>query len=225
VCVDGARERIPVSGRAVRRDPAAHWAFLAPVVRAWYVRRIAVVGAESTGTTTMARSLAASLATAWVPEYGRDHAAAKVRSAEPWTEEDFVTIARTQQSWEDEAAERVVPGPRGPLLICDTDALATSIWHERYMGRRSAAVDALAASRRYTLYLLTVDDIAFVQDGTRDGEHLRRWMTERFRVELRRRDEPVVELRGSHEERLARAVEAVASVGPPATTTNLDPGR
>ncbi len=52
--------------------------------------------------------------------------------------------------------------------------------------------------------MLTSDDIPFVQDGLRDGEHLRGWMTQRFRERLRGR---WIEVGGSVEER----VEAVLS--------------
>ncbi|GAB3940609.1 hypothetical protein GCM10027614_24560 [Micromonospora vulcania] len=55
VAVDPDRRTVPVSGTAVRADPAGHWRWLSPPVRAWFVRRVVVVGAESTGTTTMAR--------------------------------------------------------------------------------------------------------------------------------------------------------------------------
>jgi hypothetical protein len=71
-----------------------------------------------------------------------------------------------------------------PLLVCDTDALATSVWHERYsadVGRRCGGSPPAAATR---CTVLTGDDIPFVQDGTRDGEHLRGWMTQRFREVL-----------------------------------------
>ena len=69
-------------------------------------------------------------------------------------------IARRQQRDEDRAARR-----SGPVLVCDTDALATCIWQERYMGRSTGDVEAIAASRSYALSVLTSDDIPFVQDG------------------------------------------------------------
>src|SRR5689334_6244545 len=56
VSVDPARIRVPISGTAIRRDPFAHWDFLEPPVRAWFARRVCVLGAESTGTTTLAES-------------------------------------------------------------------------------------------------------------------------------------------------------------------------
>jgi len=85
------------------------------------------------------------------------------------------------------------------VLVCDTDALATCLWQERYMGRSTGAVERIAASRTYALSVLTSDDIPFVQDGLRDGEHLRGWMTERFRSRLR---PPWIEVRGTVDERV-----------------------
>jgi len=182
-----------ISGTEVRADPPAFWDRLTPAVRAWYCRRVVITGAESTGTTTLARALAERLGTVWVPEVGR--AVSEARGLPyVWTDADFEMIARRQQRDEDRAA-RV----SGPVLVCDTDALATCIWQERYLGRSTGPVEAIAASRSYSLSVLTSDDIPFVQDGLRDGEHLRGWMTERFRARLR---EPWIEVRGTVEERV-----------------------
>ena len=213
VSVDPDRRTVPVSGTAVRADPAGHWRWLSPPVRAWFVRRVVVVGAESTGTTTMAAALAEHYGTSWVPEYGRELTArklARLRERTPeatvfdvtWDSDDFRTVVREQQAAEDAAART-----SGPLLICDTDARATAVWEERYLG--SASEQVRAAARRPALYLLTDHrDVPFTDDGLRDGEHLRAWMTERFRGELAGCGVPVVELTGSHTERLARAVRA-----------------
>jgi len=202
VAVDPDRRRYPVSGTMVRADPYRYARFLAPCVRAWYVRRVCVLGAESTGTTTLAEDLAAHYGCRWVPEYGRAYCEERLRE-EPsieWRTGDFAHIARRQLADEDAAARL-----GGRLLICDTDALATSVWHERYLGAPSPEVRRLAAGRRYALYVLTGDDIPFVQDGTRDGEHIRGWMTQRFREVLAERDEPWIEARGTREERVAAA--------------------
>ncbi|WP_328418782.1 AAA family ATPase [Micromonospora sp. NBC_00389] len=213
VSVDPDRRTVPVSGTAVRADPVGHWRWLSPPVRAWFVRRVVVVGAESTGTTTMAMALAAHYRTGWVPEYGRELTArklARLREDSPgasvfdvsWDRDDFRTVVREQQAAEDAAARS-----SGPLLFCDTDARATAVWEERYLGSTSPAVRA--AARRPALYLLTDHrGVPFADDGLRDGEHLRGWMTERFRTELAGCGVPVVELVGPHAERLPRAVAA-----------------
>jgi len=71
--VDRDRQHVPISGTRVRSNPFAHWDFLEPCVRAHFVRRVCVVGAESTGTTTLAQELADRYKTVWVPEYGREY--------------------------------------------------------------------------------------------------------------------------------------------------------
>jgi len=210
VSVDPGRVRYPVSGTAVRADPWRYADFLAPSVRAWYVTRVCVLGAESTGTTTLAEALAGHYGCRWVPEYGRAYCAERLAEAPSiaWRSADFTHIAERQLADEDAAArDAAESGQR--MLICDTDALATSIWHERYLGVPSAAVTGLAAARRYALYVLTADDIPFVQDGTRDGEAIRGWMTARFREALAVRQEPWIEVRGTRATRLATATERI----------------
>ncbi|HVF05575.1 MAG TPA: AAA family ATPase [Frankiaceae bacterium] len=202
--------RSNVSGAAVRADPAAYWYRLPAPVRAWYCRRVVLVGAESTGTTTLAAALAAALGTAWVPEYGREWCEVRPGGlAAPWSSAEFDLIARRQAERED-AAAREVPVP---WLVCDTDPLATAVWHERYVGSPSATVAAFAATRRPCRYVLTSDDVPFVQDGLRDGEHLRGWMTERFRAVLDGSGVPWVEVRGSVADRVAAALAELAALG------------
>src|SRR5262249_47846688 len=159
--VDRGRAAVPVSGRAIRRDPSAHWDHLEPPVRAWLTKRVAIVGSESTGTTTLTRDLANHYETGWVPEYGRELTEELVHAGTPieridWSAIDFTAIAREQQRREDVAALKA-----GPLLICDTDALATCIWRERYVGASTPELEDLASARSYALYILTSDDIAF----------------------------------------------------------------
>ncbi len=224
ICVDPARAHHPVSGTAVRADPVAHWSLLTKPVRAWLTRRVVVLGAESTGTTTMARALAGHYqrrggvwaATRWVPECGRDYSEEKLaalRSARPaarwedveFTSDEFPVIARRQNRRENRAARN-----GSPVLFCDTDAFATTVWHERYIGGTHPLVADLADRVTHDLWLLTDHEgVPFEDDGLRDGEQLRPWMTRRFRDELRRTGRPFRILTGSHEQRLKTAVTAV----------------
>jgi NadR type nicotinamide-nucleotide adenylyltransferase len=206
VLVDRDRINVPISATSVRRDPTQFSEFLEPCVRAHYVRRICVLGAESTGTTTLARDLARHYATAWVPEYGRLYAEGKLAGdfTAAWRTEEFVTIARAQCELEDSLAEVAKD-----LIICDTDAFATSVWHERYLGSRSTAVEQIAAGRSYELYVLTGDEIPFEQDGTRDGEHIRHAMHRRFVERLVEDGKRHVVVTGDRERRLADAIRAI----------------
>jgi NadR type nicotinamide-nucleotide adenylyltransferase len=205
VLVDRARAAVPCSGREIRRDPFANWQFLEPPVRAHFARRVCVVGAESTGTTTLARALAAHYGTPWVPEYGRDYSAEKfARGETEWTTAEFVHIA-TEQTRRAEVAAR----DADRVLVEDTNAFATGLWHRRYVGSDSDAVRALGERARCDLYLLTGDEIPFVQDGLRDGEHVRHAMHDWFEAALRAQPVPWKLLRGPHDERVRIAVAAV----------------
>ncbi len=204
VCVDIDRAQVPISATAIRRDPYSHWEFLSPPLRGFFALRVVLIGVESTGKTTLAQQLANHYQTNWVPEYGRDYAAEKVAAAAPWVSDDFVTIARTQQITENEMARDA-----NRVLICDTNAFATSIWHERYMEERSAKVEEISNLDQVDLYLLAVPDFPFVQDGTRDGEHIRDWMHERFLARLAEMEVPVVTLNGNEKLRLSRAIHEI----------------
>jgi HTH-type transcriptional repressor of NAD biosynthesis genes len=210
VPVDKARATVPCSGTMIRSDPFQHWEFIEPPVRAWFVKRVCVVGAESTGTTTLAQALAEHYRTVWVPEYGREYSALKQeRNETEWRSEEFVTIAREQCRQEDAAARAA-----NRVLVCDTNAFATVLWHRRYMGSHNAGVAEIAAERKYDLYFLTGDEIPFVQDGLRDGEHIRHAMHEWFVATLNAQPVPWRLLTGTPEARLKEAVAAVDGLFP-----------
>ncbi len=212
ILVDKERVHVPISATQIRADPLTHLDFLEPPVRAFFVLRVCVVGAESTGKTTLATSLARALRTVWVPEYGRTYTEAKMHSGEidHWETEEFVHVAGMQCAMEDELAKRA-----NKVLVCDTNAFATCIWHERYLHFWSEEVEAAGRNRRYDLYLLTGTDIPFVQDDIRDGQSIRGWMHQRFETELKKRGLPYLLLSGSQDERLRWAGRAIHELGLP----------
>jgi NadR type nicotinamide-nucleotide adenylyltransferase len=211
VMVDRGRQAVPTSGTAVRNDPLAALDFLEPVVRAHFVRRVVLIGAESTGKTTLARELAEHFSTAWVPEYGREYWEQKAKGWETatpnWTSEEFAHIAAEQQRREDLAARSA-----NRVLICDTNAFATGTWHERYLGSRSDAVDAIGRRDRSDLYLLADVDAPFVQDGWRDGENVRQWMHERFVAQMKEAGARFQVLSGDWNARRAAAIRAIEAL-------------
>jgi HTH-type transcriptional regulator, transcriptional repressor of NAD biosynthesis genes len=218
IVLDTRRIAFPISGSAARRSVAGHWKELPPASRAGLCLRIVILGAESTGTTTLCQDLCSGLRTRggswsetlWVPEYGREFSeehVTRLRIQRPeampqdlnWSEADFIQIAQEQTRREREAAKT-----GGPYLILDTDALATGLWHERYRGQTSQALRDFAATLPHRdLYVLTSpQNIAFDQDGLRDGEHLRDEMHRRFREVLADCGFPWIEVVGSRHERM-----------------------
>lgn len=173
------------------------------------MKRICLVGAESTGKTTIAQALAEYYKTVWVPEYGREYSEKNLTGkGYIWRSEEFTHIAAKQCEIEEASSRRA-----NRVLICDTDAFATAIWYQRYMGERSQEVEAIVARhRRPDLYLVTDIDTPFVEDGTRDGESIRDWMHNAFIEALTTENRPFEILKGPFQERLRQAVEHIDRV-------------
>ncbi|MFD4373108.1 AAA family ATPase [Streptomyces sp. NPDC058486] len=213
VLVDPERRTHPVSGADVRADPAAHWEELAAPVRAALTRRVVVLGAGSTGTTTLARALAAHYRrrggvwarTRYVPDAGYAYGPGREAGAGTGTRTrsaDFAVLAQEQAEREEEAARA-----GSPLLVCDTDAFTATVRHERRLGTASPDTGAVAARGRHHLWLLT--DHRGVRAGEGDADGLRAWTTARLLTRLSHSGRRTVVLTGPHEERLATAVAAV----------------
>ncbi len=129
------------------------------------MRRLCLLGGESSGKTTLARALALALHTVWVPEYGRQR----------WEElhetldvEELLRVARKQIELEDEATQRATG-----WLICDTSPLTTLQYCLADHGQAPEALREMAR-RHYDLAVLCDPDFDFVQDGARRDDQFRR---------------------------------------------------
>ncbi len=190
------------SGTQLRADPHALRHGLSPQVYVDYVQRVAFIGGESTGKTTLARVLAERMGTTWVAEYGRT--LWEVQGGD-LREPDLLRIAEEQPRREDAAA---LTAQR--WLFCDTTPLVTLGYSGWMFG---SAPDALlqAALRPYDLLFLCAPDIAFDQDGTRVGEAFRAQQHAWYLQELQARGLPFVLLEGDLETRIARVQDALAA--------------
>lgn len=223
VMFDKERNEVPISGTMCRAN-AFHTADqMPPATKRYMVPRIVVLGAESTGTTTLANALAEHYGTVVVPEVGRileeHNRAAGGGGDASWDDQQFWLTSRAQDALEERLAEQA-----NGVLICDTDSLATAVWYRYYMAKDSgvsgsAHEDLLEAGVRqatkHTLYILTLPDIPFEQDpyNSRTGEHLREWHTEKFRdVLMSDIDVPFIEVGGSRKERLSTAIAEIDKV-------------
>jgi nicotinamide riboside kinase len=169
---------------------------------------IAIVGAESTGKTVLAETLAAQLAqetgwrVTWVPEWLRTWCAREGRT--PRLDEQ-AAIARVQHEHIDAAAAG------HDVVVCDTTALTTAVYSRLVFGDRSLDASAVALHRRVDITLLTALDLPWVPDGhQRDGAHVRAPVDATLRELLveHRLDWTLVSGRG--ERRTESALDAVA---------------
>ena len=196
VVVDEDRALVRVSGTLVRSDPYRHRAFVSPHVYSALVRRVALVGTESSGKSTLARALAARFDTAWVHEYGRELWEAQGLQG---TFADHLRIAERQRSREDAAARSA-----RDFLFCDTNAWTTLQWSLRSYGCADVRLHELVDRTidEYT-WILCANDFGWIQDGTRELDGELSVAFQRQQVEdLVARGVPYVELSGSLEQRV-----------------------
>lgn len=202
--VDLHRVAKPVSASMVRGDVVGNWKHLAPSTRAAMTRRVVVCGAESTGTTTLTKALAQRYQTVWVPEWGRTFSES-VGLHHEWTTADFELIMREQNALEDTLAQFA-----GPVMFCDTDNLATRMFHELYMKSEMHTSGLYREMERYTqrtLYIITDHvDVPFEDDGYRLYSSQRAWATNWLTAKLSELALPYIMVRGTHEERMDQAI-------------------
>jgi nicotinamide riboside kinase len=195
---------------AVRADPLGEWGQLHPVVRPDYLVRVAVVGAESVGKTTLTRRLAERLGGEAVDEYGRD--------AYPWGDpayrarpEHFTQIVRGHGEALREAertAER--------YLISDTEAWTTEVWAEFYMGGQvPVSVVQAGRNQRFDLVLYLEADVPWVSDGVRTWQDERAEFAARLLERVEESAPRVVRIGGGWEDREAAALAAIRALGTP----------
>jgi HTH-type transcriptional regulator, transcriptional repressor of NAD biosynthesis genes len=166
-------------------------------------RRVCILGAESTGKTTLARSLAEKFGTVWNPEYGRVYTEVGRTRGAPWTSEEFAHIARVHCWYEDFLAALATR-----VLFSDTDAFTTAVFHEAYLGAPAAGFEDLAR-RRYDLFVVCGLDVPFTHDGWREFEQQRQWMHEQLLAHARESGSPSLLVEGPPEARLRTAGAAV----------------
>lgn len=162
------------------------------------VARVAILGAESTGKSTLAEALASHYGTLWVPEYLREFVETNGRVPR---EEDQYFIALEQRAREDAAAAQAER-----LLICDTTPLMTAVYSQQYWGRVDAQLAALAASHEYAVTLVCAPDLPWQADGLmRDSDEVRQAEHRKVIDALEQRRIAFALIRGGREQRLRQA--------------------
>ncbi len=202
VSVDPERRAVPMSGARLRENVHAAREFLAPDVYRDFVRRVAVLGGESSGKSTLSHALAEALETAHVAEYGRElweHKGGALELA------DLLEIAEQQV-----AREEAALGHANGWLICDTSPLTTLFYSLHLFAHADPRLERLA-EREYDAIVLCEPDFPFVQDGTREGVALRHAQHAWYERELERRGWSFTRACGKPAERVRQIASMLAT--------------
>ena len=166
---------------------------------------ICIIGAESTGKTTLAQTLAMQFNCPWVPEHLRDFCESRSRTP---TQHEQALILETQLINEMAAQQR-----HAPYVFCDTAPLLTAIYSDYVFGDTTLYPRARALHSRYALTLLLQPDIEWQADGMqRDGAHVREPITRLIERELAAINAPIVCVGGQGDARVQAANRAIRRV-------------
>lgn len=165
--------------------------------------KIAIVGPESTGKSTMSAYLAAHYHTVWVSEFAREYCE---KLTEPPTWQDEINMFYGQL-----ALEKGLLPKANKLLICDTTFITVKIWSDYTFGHSPQEVLDELPRHPYDLYLLLDIDLPWQEDPLRDFPHLREHFMEVWHKELKELHANYAVISGEGTERYERAVEAIDS--------------
>jgi len=165
------------------------------------ILKIAVVGPESTGKSTMSAYLAKHYNTIWVPEFARGYCE-KLTGQPTWQDEINMFYGQI-------ALEAEILHEADKILICDTTFLTVKIWSEHVFGKSPQEVLDELPKHPYDLYLLLNIDLPWEEDPLRDFPDMREYFMEVWVKEMQELNAHYVLISGTGPERYESAVKAV----------------
>lgn len=165
------------------------------------ILKIAVVGPESTGKSTLAARLAQHYQTVWVPEYARGYCEKLTR---PCTWDDEINMFYGQLELE----AGLLP-LANKIIICDTTFITVKIWSDHIFGRSPQQMLDELPKHPYDLYLLMDIDLPWQDDPMRDFPHLREYFMKVWHKELKSLKAGYKLISGTNDQRFLNAVAVI----------------
>ena len=169
--------------------------------RGGLVKRVAIVGPESTGKPTLAEQLANHYNTTWVREYAREYLENINRA---YTIKDIEKISEEQLK-----RENIKKKLARHILFCDTNLIVSKIWAEYVFITCPEWIMKNIEANLYDFYLLADIDIPWVPDKQREHPEQRVFLFDLYRKELQTRNFSYTIISGKNEERIKKAVSAI----------------
>ena len=181
------------------------------------MKKIVIIGPESTGKSTLCKQLAAHYNTIWVEEFAREYL---LKNGTAYNYENLLAIAKGQVSSEQLAVDSwllanksAIGNLKSPIFM-DTDMYVMKVWCEFVFDKCHHWILNRIAERQYDLYLFCNIDLPWVKDELREYPDLisRQKLYNHYKDILINQNVPWVDISGSYEERLGKAILAVQGV-------------
>jgi NadR type nicotinamide-nucleotide adenylyltransferase len=173
------------------------------------IKKVVVIGPESTGKSMLCKQLAAHFKTEWVPEYARTFLE---EHGTKYNFDDLFKIATGQLAQEDNIVASIQETQS--VVFIDTDMYVMKVWSEFVFNTCDNRILTQIAKRKYDLYLLCNTDVAWVKDELREYPDLvtREKLFHYYKEAMINQHVPWVEIAGDYEERLNTAIAAVSKL-------------
>lgn len=163
IIIDSGRSMVNITATQIRQDMLNNWQYIPSTVRKDFVKKVCIVGGESTGKTTLTRYLAKVFSTSWVEEYGRDYVQEYCHGNENLlVSSDFDRIAFGHKQKEYEASLSA-----NKVMFIDTNTATTKFYHDLYCNESNTVLDTLSSKEDYDLYIVLKSNVPWVDDGMR----------------------------------------------------------
>ena len=177
------------------------------------MKKVVVIGPESTGKTTLCKQLATYFQTQWCPEFAREYL---LEHGMDYSYDDLLTIAKGQVALEEKYTSNLQPPTSNDhsLLFIDTDMYVMKIWCEFVFGKCHQFILDQIASRKYDLYFLCNIDLPWIKDELREYPDVdrRKQLYNIYTQTMTNQTTPWIDISGSYDERLQKAIAAVANM-------------
>jgi NadR type nicotinamide-nucleotide adenylyltransferase len=181
------------------------------------LKKIVIIGPESTGKSTLCEQLAQHYDTMWCPEFAREWL---LTNGKDYVYDDLLTIAKGQLALEDEYIMMMKSRPHAPVptshspLFIDTDMYVMKVWCEFVFEKCHRFILEQIIERKYDLYLLCDTDLPWTKDEFREYPDLesRRKLYHIYKDILVNQTVPWVPIHGNEEQRLEKAINAITKL-------------
>ncbi|EPU3838019.1 multifunctional transcriptional regulator/nicotinamide-nucleotide adenylyltransferase/ribosylnicotinamide kinase NadR [Providencia stuartii] len=163
ILIDPERTFMNISGNQIRQAPFRYWDYIPTEVKPFFVRKVAILGGESSGKSTLVNKLANIFNTTSAWEFGRDYVFSHLGGDEMALQySDYDKIALGHAQYIDFAVKYA-----NKVAFIDTDFITTQAFCKRYEGKEHPFVQALIDEYRFDLVILLENNTPWVADGLR----------------------------------------------------------
>ncbi|HWZ23002.1 MAG TPA: AAA family ATPase [Cytophagaceae bacterium] len=200
IVFDIERKIVPISASKIRADLSLNWPYLSNKTKAFYIKKVVLLGSESTGKTTLTTKLAKHFQVSSVQEAARGI----IKNSNAFSIEDLYTVATGHA----QKIEKEIAGDNA-LLIIDTDVHITQSYAMHIFGKQLELPNEIYLTNKADLYLYLNNDVAFIQDGTRLSESERNLLDISHRNTLAKYGISFHEITGNWEDRFRKSIHLI----------------